>query len=290
MLVKYIKKYKIFIIIFIFSLLLMFLMTLYQTHVFYIVKQFIFNSEYRDNFVANSDIPINFDLNLFNIIKFVLGNFQWTYDYMLIWGTNIFQLLIPIFASICALIFYNQNQTINNFIINKKKTYKSFLFKESFILSLKMATSIFLAFIIFYIFCIVFSKGVSSPNIFREFLLDIIGNDFYYKHTKMYYLLDGMIRMFLVPLIYSMFACSISLFLKSYKHVFLFPIVYYFGLTLFSFAISYIVDFGIYISPLIVMVHGDYANINSLYIMIMPLFAVLVSISLIFWRSKYVEI
>ena len=268
----------------------MFLMTLYQTHIFYIVKQFIFNSEYRDNFVANSEIPINFDLNVFNIIKFVLGNFKWTYDFMLIWGTNIFQLMIPFFASICALIFYNQNQTINNFIINKKKTYKSFLFKEIFMVSLKMATIVFLAFIIFYIFCIVISKGESSPNIYREFMLDIIGNDFYYKHTQIYYFLDGAIRMFLIPFIYSMFACSISLFFKSIRNVFLFPIVYYFGLTLFSFVISYIIDFGIYISPLIVMAHGDYANINSFCIMIMPLLAVLVSILAIFWRGKYVEI
>ena len=268
----------------------MFLTLLYQTHIFDIVKQFIFDSDYKDNFVINSDVPINFDLNVFNIIKFVLGNYKWTYDYMLIWGTNIFQLAIPIFASICALIFYNRNQTINNFIINKKKTYKSFIVKESLIISLKMAISVFLSFVIFYIFCIVFSKGTTSSGVEREFLLDIIGNDFYYKHTQIYYLLDGIIRMFFIPLIYSMFACSISLFLKSIKHVFLFPIIYYFGLTLFSFIISYVIDFGIYISPLIVMVPGDYTNVNSLCVMIMPMFAILVSISAIFWRDKYVEI
>ena len=83
-----------------------------ETNIFYIAKEYIFNLDYRNDFIKNSDIPFDSKLDLLNILKFELKNFKWSYDYIIIWGTNIFQLLIPIFAAIAALIFYKKNKTI----------------------------------------------------------------------------------------------------------------------------------------------------------------------------------
>lgn len=289
-LLKKIKTNRLYIIIFLFCLITMLISALYETNIFYIIKEYISNPEYKLNYINNSDEPIDFEVNLLNIIKFTLSQYQWNYDYLVIWGTNVFQLLIPIFASISALLFYNKNQTINKFIINKNKSYKKFLLKESSLVSLKMSISIFGAFIIFYIFSIIVSNGTSNPGISREFLIDLLGIDFYYKYTKLYYLIDGLFRLFLIPFIYSFFACSISLYLKNAKQVFLAPIVYYFGFTLISYALTNITYLGIYLSPLLAMVTGAYTYINSFLVMIMPLLAIIISCGAILWRGKYVEI
>lgn len=261
-----------------------------ETNIFYMIKEFIFNEDYRNNYANNSDIPIDFDVNLLNIIKFNLATYNWTYDYILIWGTNIFQLLIPIFASISASLFYNKSQSIGKLMINKEKKYRTFIFKEILINSLKIARSIFSAYIVFFIIAIVISKRTTSVNISRTFLTDILGNEFYYNHTQIYYLLDGFIRLFFVPLVYSFFACSISLFCKNYKQVFLIPIILYYGATLISFAIRNLSKIGIYMSPLLIMVPNEYSNINSYCTLIVPMIAILISICTIFWRDKHVEI
>ncbi len=287
---NFFKKYKIYIVIFIFSLMIMLISSLYETNIFYMIKEYIFNPEYKANYASNSEVPINFDINLFNIIKFELSQYHWTYDYLVIWGTNLFQLLIPIIAAISALLFYTKNQTINKFAVNKNKNYKKFLLKEATIISFKIAFSIFMAFIVFYISSIILSNGATNSNISRNFLLDILGTDFYYNNTKLYYFIDGFFRLFMIPFIYSIFACSISMYLKNVKQVFLAPIVYYFGLTLISYALTNITNLGIYLSPLLAMVTGAYANINSLCVMIMPLLSIIISLGAILWRGKYVEI
>lgn len=287
---KKLNNNKIYIVIFIFCLAIMLISMLSETNIFYIIKEYISSNEYRENYANNADIPIDFDINLMNIIKFNLSNYHWTYDYILIWGTNIFQLLLPVLASISAVLFYTKNQSINKLVINKKRSYKSFIFKEAFICSLKTSISIFLAYIIFYIIAVMISDGALNKSINRSFLSDILGTEFYYKYTQIYYLLDGFIRLFLIPLVYSFFACSMSLFCKNYKQVFLLPIILYFGLVLISLSIRNITKIGMYISPLLVMVPNEYFNINSYCTFIMPLFAILTSICAVVWSGKNVEI
>ena len=268
----------------------MLISTLYETNIFYMIKEYLFNPEYKVNYINNSDIPVNFEVNLLNIVKFELLQYNWNYDYLIIWGTNIFQLLIPIIAAIAALLFYTKIQTINKFVLNRKRNYKKFLLNESAYISIKISLSIFLAFIVYYVFSIMISNGTTNQGISRNFLIDLLGTDFYTKYTELYYLLDGIFRLFLIPFIYSFFACSISMYLKNAKQVFLAPIIYYFGLTLISYALANITELGIYLSPLLAMVTGAYTNINSFLVMIMPLMTLSIGLITIFWRCKYVEI
>ena len=123
----------------------MFVSIIYETNLFYIVKQYLFNPEYRNNYL-NSDINFELKLNLVNVIRFELANFQWTYDYMIIWGTNAFQFLLPILCGISALVFFKKNNTINKFAIYKQDNYKKNILKEANFNSLKLAFSLFLSF------------------------------------------------------------------------------------------------------------------------------------------------
>lgn len=286
----FIKKNKIYILIFICCITIMLISCLYETNIFYVIKEYLFNPEYKNNYISNSDVTIDFELNLINIIKFHLTNYKWTYDYMLIWGINIFQLLLPFIATISALIFYNKNKSINTMVINKQKSYKNFIFKESFRISLHVAISVFCAFIVFFITALIVSKGATDNNITRSFLIDIIGMDNYHRYTGIYYFVDGFIKLFLIPLLYSIIACVISLFLKNSKQVLIVPIIGYFLLYLISFGLTPFWDFAFYLNPLLIMVTGDYSNINSFLVLLIPLSTIFLSYLGIIWKGNKIEI
>lgn len=286
----FIKKNKIYILIFICCITIMLISCLYETNIFYVIKEYLFNSEYKNSYISNSDVPIDFELNLTNIIKFHLSNYKWTYDYMLIWGINIFQLLLPFLATISALIFYNKNKSINAMAINKQKSYKKFIFKESLNISLHIAISVFCAFIVFFIIALIVSKGATDNNITRSFLTDIIGMDNYHKYTGIYYFVDGFIKLFLIPLLYSIIACVISLFVKNAKQVLIVPIISYFLLYLISFGLTPFWNFAFYLNPLLIMVTGDYSNINSFLVLLIPLSTIFLSYLGITWKGNKIEI
>ena len=81
---------KVYWVIFGLCLIIMILAMLNETNIFYIVKKFIFSPEYRENFtLAESDVKTN--ISLFVVIKQVMTNYRWQFDYLLIFGTNFFQ-------------------------------------------------------------------------------------------------------------------------------------------------------------------------------------------------------
>lgn len=267
----------------------MFVSIIYETNLFYIVKQYLFNPTYRDNYL-NSDINFESELNLFNVIKFELLNFDWTYDYMIIWGTNAFQFVLPILCGISALVFFKKNNTINKFIIYKQKNYKKIILKEINKKSLKLSFSLFLSFIIFCVISYIISNGNTNIYISRNFLLDLLPNNFYNNYTFIYYLLDGFVRLFFASYIYSFFACAISLNCIDSKKAFFTPIIYYFGLAMISMVLSRIFQPFIYLSPLLIMVTGYYSNINSILVFIVPIFTILFSLLIVYYKGRNIEI
>ena len=262
----WLKKYKLYITILFSCLLIMILFTINETNIIYILKNFLSNVEYRENF-ALAESTIKENLNVFEVIQLVFSEYKWTYDYMTIWGTNIFQVLIPCLSAITGLLFFNKMHTIYKIALyrsQEKNTFKFFT-KEAKKDSRKMAFSIFLSYLTFSFICLFISKGARNLSISRELFLDLLGDRFYYNHTYIYYLLEGFIRFYIVPFIYSMFSCALSLMYNNKKQVFFAPIVYYFGLTLFSLALQYIIgNFAIYINPTTIMVSGSYENINTI--------------------------
>ena len=151
MIFKKIKQNKIYIIIFFICFMIMILSALNETNIFNIVGNFIFNSDYRENFTL-AESTIKTDINLFQVIKQVLSNYSWKFDYILIFGTNFFQILLPFIVSIIGVSFYNEYNTIYNFSIHKQKSYSKFIKNNIIKKSLKMSATMFLAFLMFYVF------------------------------------------------------------------------------------------------------------------------------------------
>lgn len=287
---KFIKKNKVYIFVSIICLLIMLFFALNETNVFHIIKEYIFNPDYRDNYsLAESNVKIN--MSLMQVIKSVLTNYKWEYDYMLIWGTNVFQTLLPFLIAISGINFYKKYQTIWKSSLYRNNNHAKFLFKEIFKESLKLSLSILCSYFIFYILCIFISKGMTNPSITRTLFIDIIGEKFYYNYTYLYYLLDGVTKFFITPMIYSFFVCSISLKFKNLKQVCLIPVILYFGLSLFSTILYYIIgDYAIYFSPATIIVSGAYDTVNTLLIFMFDFILIFISIVFIRRNVKSVEI
>ena len=107
---------KVYWVIFGLCLIIMILAMLNETNIFYIVKKFIFSPEYRENFtLAESDVKTN--ISLFVVIKQVMTNYRWQFDYLLIFGTNFFQILLPCIVSISGILFYKKFHSIYQYTI-----------------------------------------------------------------------------------------------------------------------------------------------------------------------------
>ena len=270
----------------------MILFAINETNIFYILKQFIFNSEYRNNFtLAESNIKEN--ISIIEVVKRTFLEFDWAYDYMLIWGTNIFQVLIPCLSAISGLLFFNKLETIYkiSFHRSKEKNIFKFLSKEASNDSLKLASSIFIAFFIFSIICLIISNCITNVNEPRELFLDILGDNFYFNHTYLYYLLEGFVKFFVIPYIYSMLSCSLSLISKNKKQAFFSTLIYYFGLTMFSLALQLIIgNIAIYINPTTIMVSGSYEYINTIVLLLFTTVPLIISYIIMYRKSINVEI
>lgn len=268
---KFLKNNKTYIFIFLVCFFIMMLSALRQTNIFEIVCKFIFDSDYRENFtLAESNIKTS--ISLFDVIKQVLINYSWKFDYLLIFGTNLFQVLLPCIVSICGVMFFNNYNTIYNFSIYRGTKYKYFIKRSIRNESLKMALSVFLSFMLYYLIMLLLTHGSLSSYMGRTLFLDILGENFYNNFTYLYYIMDGLVRFFLIPFIYSYLSCFLAIYLKTQKQVFFCSNIYYYGLSIVGFGLYYLIgDLAIYINPSVIMASGTYNNVNTILLFLIHL-------------------
>lgn len=287
---KFRKIFNKYFLLFLFCIIIMLICSLYETNIFYIVRRFLFDSEYRANFsLAESTIKTN--INVFQVIKQVITNYDGKFDYLLIFGTNLFQILLPCVVSIFGVLFYYKYSSIDQFAIYKTKNYDKYIRKQITHEALKTASTIFFSFIFFYIILFIITKGELSNYMGRTLFIDLLGNSFYNNNTYLYYILDGAIRMFLIPFVYTFFACSLAIILKTQKQVFLVSNIYYYGLSAIGFGLYYLIgDIALYFNPSVIMASGSYNNINTMLLICTNVIPLILGILIIRGKSKNVEI
>lgn len=265
-----------------------------EQNVFEILKRAFFEPGYKENFFAgteNAKELANVEPSVINIIKHVLSNAQYTLDVSIIFGTRWFQILIPLFAIMSGVVFYNSYNTVMNFEFYRKTKYRPTVFGSVLKNSLKIAVAIFLAYLIFLLFInnIATSGWMGSDE--RSFFSDILGNRFFIEHTLLYFVLEGIVRFLLIPFAYATLAQSIVLLGKDLKEVIAAPILYYYGLSAVGYAASIIVPWlAIYINPSVIMASGTYDNYSSIILILVNLIPLFIGLGIIYWRTRYVEL
>ena len=283
---KLLKDNMFYVVIFIICIIIMILYTLNQTNVFSICKNFIFNSNFRENFsLAESEIKIQY--NLVDVFVYVISDYMWRFDYMIIFGTNLFQLILPFFTATAGLYFYKKYNTLYKMSLTRVINFKSFIKKEILNDSLKMAITMFTSYMCLFLILYIICGGKFMDYMGRELYLDILGHGFYDKHVYLYYIMDGFARFFFMPFVYTYFACTVATIFSSKKSVFFISNIYYYGLAVIAFGLYNIIgQKAIYLNPTVIMASGSYTHVNTLLLFLINVIPILASYIYLTYYNK----
>lgn len=260
------NKYALIIII---IWLILFFCLLFEINIFDVTYNFVINKEYQNEIIKlyNNNLFISYFVLIANLIK------NSNFDYLIIWCTNIFQLLIP-FYTIISLFYIKKTEKIKDIVIK----------------SLKFSLCIFTSFILFYIFILLITKGETTNYIDRELFLDLLGKQFYQHHIYIYYLIDGIIKFFIVPFMYIFNANLIKITICNIDIYCFFIIYFYCGVSLLALFLENLVsNLFMYVNPMIFMASGSYTNISTLALFMSLIMFCLTGFIIYFVRRKKYE-
>ena len=291
------KENKKYLLIFLFCFLLMVLMTLREINFFEVITNYIFKPEYRNSWWLTTDKPEianSVSHGFFGFIQYIFKSSFFVFDSSLIAATSLFQIIIPLISVFGGITFFRNYNSIYKFSLNKNKKFRTTVYGKIMKNAFKLAISVFLAYLLIFFFLhsnINILTNATSEAESREFLLDLLSDDFYISNIKQYFLLEGFIRFFYIPLIYTMLVQAAVLIFTNFRDVFLVNIVYYYGLSTVGYALDlFIPSIAFYFNPSVIMASGSYADINSIALLGINSIPLLLSIVMIEWRCRYVEI
>lgn len=229
--------------------------------------------------------------SFFEFIGWFLNISYFSFDTNIIFGTIWFQIILPIFASISAFLFYQKLHGVFSFSTHKSKTYSGFLIRQMLKHSFQMGIAIFAGYILFYLFSLGLAQGVLNDTVSRDLFADLFGKSFYADHVYFYHLLEGFLRFFIMPFIYCFFGQAIALVANHKIIVLLSPCLYYYGLAFVGFGVYFLIgNPAIYVNPTALMASGDYININTPLILLTNSLPLVIGLIIIKWRSRHVEL
>lgn len=262
-------KKKTYIYLFLFILSIFFLSLLFETKIFYVAYRYVFNENYRQEIMNIYHYPHL--KNIFLLMRDWWGNFEWKFDYILVWSTNIFQLLFPIFSIIGSILYFSKKGEEN------VKSIFSFSFKLSF--------TIFCAYFVFFIFIFFITNGNCTNYITRTLFLDLLGESFYNNHIYLYYLMNGSICFHFIPFIYIASGIFVSSLFKNKIQVYIYFILIYLFL---SINVGVLVDlFGdnfLYLDPSSIILAGSYQSVSTPFLLFLNI--MILNGSLYFYKRK----
>lgn len=290
-----IKKNKIYILISISVLFIMIIGFLDHRGLFEILNRCIFEDGFKDNFFLNTEEPLGLndvDPSYLNIIQHVLFYNPIQFDSNVIFSTNWFQVIIVFYGCLAGLEFHRYWISISNMEIYRRKSLMNYVFSKVVEISIKVSLSVFISFFIFItVLKLIESPESSNGAAGRTLFSDLIGNSLYQNHTYLYFILEGSVRFFLMPFIYSIFSCMAAMLNRSLRVIIGLPIAYYFGAALIGVALymlfpssETLLKIANYINPTVIMINGDYNNLNTILMLIIAMIPLYISIIAI-WNA-----
>ena len=210
-------------------------------------------------------------------------NFRAHIDYFMAWVFAPFQfLMIPLVPVSGVFLFNRLNSTFKFEAVRSEDRFR-FFFKKSLSYSLYIAITIYVMYLIFYLFAIIFC-GVENGSgiIYRTLFVDILGRDFYFDHRFIYYFIEGTARFFVIPFIYSFLSCSIVYYVKNRYMAYFLPLFYWFGLIAVGFVFFFFFPkISYYFSPSAILATSSY-EVNTFFVFLPHLLVLVLSIYLIY--------
>lgn len=252
------------------------------------------NLMFAYQYITDLSFRLSFENEYDNVFDFFISTIvdaELGFDYSIVFGTFLYQFIIPFFGSISATYFSRKIKTIEKFAFVRERSFRKRLIHNTVKISIFISSAVFLGFILYFIFCIHFMGDNFNVEVSRPLFLDWFGKNFYQDKRYLYVLVEGMVRFFWIPFVYSIFGIGIVLLDKYNSFLSLAPLIYFYGLSILGSAFANQNQLiSIHFTPNVIMALGDYYYVNTIIILLVnsiPLFLGLFSI----WRnSKYVEI
>lgn len=270
------KKYRPYFFIFLIFFVSLLLCTLSTTSFFRSLYSYFTNPNFNPNCDIDSEKMLKYNIftimynslfNKANLIKF---------DSTIIFATVYFQVFLPAFVSIGGYIFYQDLNTIFSLQFYRHNKRTNLYLLHALKISLLIALASFIAFTLIFAFIFWFTSGeLSSFNLSRELLIDILPIGFYSRYAHFYYYLVGILQFFILPFVYAFFACAMAILAKNTKQVFLLANSYYYVLASVCFFLAYILPypfrlFANYLNPTFIFGSNEYHNVKTILV-ILPL-------------------
>ena len=209
------------------------------------------------------------------------------FDILIVFGTSFIQVLLPLLCVVSGVLFYTRWHSVSSVEMYRSGNTKQYLYRTILKEALKTGIACFAAYLVLFALCYLWADGKPSGYVIHQFLHDFLGTEFIMSHTAAYYLIEGGFRFFLMPVLYSAFAQSLSLYAPNIKQAILYPCLYYYGLTVISWMLLFLIGKNyIYFNPAYILVSGDYENVSSIGLLMIHLIPALFCIYSIRVHSK----
>ena len=283
----FLKKNRIYIILFLVLTVVMAVMLLQDQNILDICFRWLTSSEYRKNYCLydeNPDCSVN---NLADLIGNVMSSQGRYFDILIVFGTSFIQILLPLLCAVSGVLFYTRWHSVSAVELYRTGSTKQYLYRTILKEALKTGIACFAAYLVLFTLCYLWAEGNTSGYVIHQFLRDILGTEFILSHTAAYYLIEGIFRFFLMPALYSAFAQSLSLYAPNIKQAILYPCLYYYGMVIAAWIIYPISgSFFMYIDPAYIFASGDFENVSSIGLLMIHLIPALFCIYSIRVHSK----
>lgn len=277
-----IKRNKEYVFVCLFIVIVILIQLFMNTNAGYVIPRYLGDESYR--LMLEEEGRTAMEILWGNFQREPIGN-------QIIFSTTLFQIIITFIAGLGGLQFCLKFRSIE-----KMKYYRYHSMRRAFYLdclrySLKWAAAIFAGYLIIYaLLCVCTSvPDTDYSQIPRTLFLDILGQDFYFDHHRLYWFMEGCVRFLWIPFTYAFFTCALSITAYNSKIVYLIPNLYYIILTAFCatvlnglLGLSWLANI---LNPSVVMASSTY-EISTPMLLLPTLIPVIISVCLI---ERYME-
>ncbi|CAM2755556.1 hypothetical protein ERTO105960_01595 [Erysipelothrix tonsillarum] len=218
-----------------------------------------------------------------------------SYIGMMIWGTNLFQILLPLFISVVGINIYLKKNNEFSFECYRFDRYSKFMRRKIFEESVKVSISIFAGYLIFYIFASLVGSKVTADDIQFgvpvKLFIEWLPKDFFLNHCRLYHLLWGIFVFFIVPFIYGVAYGFITPYLRNLPMVSMSFTIYFIAFSISSaLFVPYDSVFRYLLDPSALIVSGAYSFPNTIMYLSALLVPIIISVVLYCVSCRHYEV
>ena len=147
------------------------------------------------------------------------------FELYMVEGFAAIQIIAPLFPLLAVLGYF---QTSDLFVFSYPRTKHPQKYVTATIVKYCLAAGLVLfLYSLIYLAIGAFWLDMPEQGVPREILSELLGTDFYYQHTVLYFVLENFVKFFLFPCVYALFGISFTFLVQKAYLCVLIPFAYF---------------------------------------------------------------